>query len=80
MDATAVTYTATDATGRTADLTFNITVAAAPPVAITFTPNVIPNQQFTVNTAITPLLLPEAYRRDGPLYLHPRPASQRITV
>ena len=60
MDATAVTYTATDADGRDASLTFNITVTAAPATPITFTPSVIAPRTFVTSSPIAPVLLPVA--------------------
>ena len=57
--ATPYTYIARDAGGGTATLTFQMTVTAQPG-ALTFSPNVIGNRTFTIGTAITPLVLPEA--------------------
>ena len=56
---TTLTYTATDATGETTSLTFEITVEAAV-LPLTLNPATIANQTFTVNTRITPLTLPFA--------------------
>ena len=61
MDATTLTYTATDASGRSESLTFNITVTAAPATGIiTFSPNVIAPRTFVTGSPITPVLLPVA--------------------
>ena len=58
--ATSFTYTVTDADGTIALLRFKITVTGTPAAGITFLPNVIPDQRFTVNTAIAELDLPQA--------------------
>ena len=58
--ATLTTYTATDATGQTASLTFTITVTDAPATGITFNPNVIDDLTLSVNTPMELLYLPLA--------------------
>ena len=57
-----VTYTVRDAAGRTASLTFSITVTDAPPSSsdITFHPSEMTNQRFAVGSPIMSLVLPEA--------------------
>ena len=60
LNATPVTYTATDATGQTASLTFNITVTGAPATGITFSPGEVADQTFVVNEPIALLSLPLA--------------------
>ena len=54
------TYTATDATGQTASLTFNITVTDAATTGITFVPSAIDDLMLTVNTSMDPVYLPLA--------------------
>ena len=58
--ATPATYTATDATGQTASLTFTITVTDPPTAGITFVPSVIDDLTLSVNTPMEPLYLPLA--------------------
>ena len=58
--ATLATYTATDATGQTASLTFTITVTDAPTTGITFVPSVIDDLTLSVNTPMELLYLPLA--------------------
>ena len=58
--ATSFTYTVTDAAGEIALLRFTITVTGTPSAEITFLPNVVPDQRFTVDTAIAQLDLPQA--------------------
>ena len=60
ISATLTTYTATDATGRTASLTFTITVTDAPTTGITFVPSVIDDLTLSVNTPMELLYLPLA--------------------
>ena len=57
-----VTYTVRDAAGRTASLTFSITVTDAPPSGsdITFHPSEMTNQRFAAGSPIMSLVLPEA--------------------
>ena len=75
--ATSITYTARDAAGRSASLTFRITVTAPPATNITFTPSTIADQTFVVGTAITPFLLPFATGGTAPYTytLDPIPAG-----
>ena len=77
MDATSVTYTATDATGRTADLTFTMTVIDAPTTGITFAPSVIDDLTLPINTPMTPVFLPLAQGGTSPYTytLDPIPAG-----
>ena len=56
LGTTAATYTAKDATSRTASLRFTIDIIQ-PPLA--FTDDDIPDQRFTVGYPITPLVLPQ---------------------
>ena len=58
--ATPVTYTATDAIGTTASLTFTITVMDAAPADITFIPNAIDDLTLTINIPMEPMYLPFA--------------------
>jgi hypothetical protein len=58
--ATLATYTATDATGQTASLTFTITVTDATPADITFIPNTIDDLTLTINTPMEQVFLPLA--------------------
>ena len=58
--ATPVIYTATDATGQTVSLTFNITITGAPATGITFVPSVIDDLTLSVNTPMELLYLPLA--------------------
>ena len=60
MDATPVTYTATDASGSSESLTFNIKVLDAPTTVITFIPSEIADLMLTVNSPMDPLDLPLA--------------------
>ena len=60
IPATLTTYTATDATGASASLTFMITVTDAPTTPITFVPSVIDDLTLTVNTPMDPVYLPLA--------------------
>ena len=64
--ATPVIYTATDATGQTVSLTFNITITGAPATGITFVPSVIDDLTLTVNTPMEPVYLPLAEGRTPP--------------
>ena len=75
--ATLITYTARDAAGRSASLTFRITVTAPPATNITFTPSTIADQTFVVGTAITPFYLPLATGGTAPYTytLDPVPAG-----
>ena len=58
--ATLTTYTATDATGASASLTFTITVTDAPTTPITFVPGVIDDLTLPINTPMDPVYLPLA--------------------
>ena len=74
---TLTTYTATDATGRTADLTFTIMVTDAAPADITFIPNAIDDLTLTVNSPMEPMYLPLAEGGTSPYTytLNPIPAG-----
>ena len=59
------TWTATDADGDAARITFTVTVA--PDLRPSFDNVSVPDQSYTEGTAITPLVLPEATDGNGPL-------------
>ena len=73
QDATEFSYTVTDEDGDTATLMFNITVAPADEMPA-FGEAVIDDQRYTVNTAITDLVLPAATGGDGALTYSLAPA------
>ncbi len=65
QNATPYTYTATDADGETASLTFNITIVAD--IQPSFGGATVGNQTYTQGVAITTLNLPEATGGNAPL-------------
>ena len=73
QDATEYSYTVTDEDGDTATLMFNITVEPADEMP-SFGEAVIDDQRYTVNTAITDLVLPAATGGDGALTYSLAPA------
>ena len=73
QDATEYSYTVTDEDGDTATLMFNITAAPADEMP-SFGEAVIDDQRYTVNTAITDLVLPAATGGDGALTYSLAPA------
>ena len=73
QDATEFSYTVTDEDGDTATLMFNISVEPADEMP-SFGEAVIDDQRYTVNTAITDLVLPAATGGDGALTYSLAPA------
>ena len=74
VEATTYTYTATDADGETASLTFTMAVGSAPSAMPSFGSSMVLGQEYTVDEAIAALTLPAATGGDAPVTYSLSPA------